>query len=190
MRWLIVNRVLQTRNDKMRWMILLSLAGLALAGTAAADSQTDALCRPIQQEWNSVAGGTDVTAMDREIAKIPPLCATLKAQAQQQRARAVARGNMMKTPKASPARAATSSADLPISSVRGVELNLDEYCQNLYDHTSRSVLFNPSDPNSWHCTVGSGLALISIQDACRRAGHGRALLGSRSDGNSWSCATK
>jgi outer membrane protein OmpA-like peptidoglycan-associated protein len=70
----------------MRRLILLAFAGLFLAGTAAADPQTDALCRPIQGEWNSVAGGTDLAAMDREIAKIPPLCAALKAQAQARRA--------------------------------------------------------------------------------------------------------
>src|SRR5476649_2410729 len=65
----------------MRWLILLTLAGFALAGSAAADPQTDALCRPIQGEWESVARGNDLAAMDREIAKIPPLCADLKVQA-------------------------------------------------------------------------------------------------------------
>ncbi len=53
--------------------------------TAAADPQTDALCRPIQGEWESVARGNDPAAMDREIAKIPPFCAALTAQAQRRR---------------------------------------------------------------------------------------------------------
>ena len=72
----------------MRWLIALRVAGLALAGTAAADTPTAALCSPIQGEWESVASGNDLAAMDREIAKIPPLCATLKAQALRQRAAA------------------------------------------------------------------------------------------------------
>jgi TPR repeat protein len=70
----------------MRRLILLAFAGLFLAGHAVADPQTDALCRPIQGEWNSVAGGTDLAAMDREIAKIPPFCAGLRSQAQARRA--------------------------------------------------------------------------------------------------------
>jgi TPR repeat protein len=76
-------------NDAMRLLILLTCAALFLAGPAAADPQTDALCRPIQGEWNSVASGTDLAAMDREIGKIPPLCAALKAQAQGRRAQVV-----------------------------------------------------------------------------------------------------
>jgi outer membrane protein OmpA-like peptidoglycan-associated protein len=70
----------------MRRLILVAFAGLVLAGQAVADPQTDALCRPIQGEWNSVASGTDLAAMDREIAKIPPLCAGLRSQAQARRA--------------------------------------------------------------------------------------------------------
>jgi hypothetical protein len=73
----------------MRRLILLArlalLAALLPAGAAMAQSPTDALCRPIQGEWNSVAGGTDLAAMDREIAKIPSFCAALKIQAEHRR---------------------------------------------------------------------------------------------------------
>jgi uncharacterized surface protein with fasciclin (FAS1) repeats len=70
---------------KARVLTLIGFASLALAGPAIADSQADVLCRPIQGEWESVAGGTEISAIDREIAKIPPLCATLKAEAQRRR---------------------------------------------------------------------------------------------------------
>ena len=66
----------------MRWLIPFVLGALALAGTATADAPTNALCRPIQGEWNGVSRGTDVQAMEREIAKIPPFCADLRAQAE------------------------------------------------------------------------------------------------------------
>ncbi len=49
----------------MRWLIPLTLAAFFLAGSAVADPQTDALCRPIQGEWESVARANDIAAMDR-----------------------------------------------------------------------------------------------------------------------------
>jgi hypothetical protein len=67
----------------MRWLILSTIAALLAAGTATAAENTNAaLCRPIEQEWNSVGRGTNVGAMEREIAKIPKLCSGVRAQAQ------------------------------------------------------------------------------------------------------------
>jgi len=76
----------------MRRLILLALLGALLSsGPADAQTPTEALCRPIQEEWGSVAGGSDLAAMDREIGKMPPLCAALKRQAEHRRAAVAAR---------------------------------------------------------------------------------------------------
>ncbi len=74
----------------MRWLTLAMISWLAVAGSAVAETPTDSLCSPIQGEWDRVAGSNDLAAMDREITKIPPLCAALRTQAQRRRA-AVAR---------------------------------------------------------------------------------------------------
>ena len=96
----------------MRRLILLVIAGLFLPGPAMADSQTDVLCRPIQGEWESVAGGSNVAAMDREIAKIPPLCAGLKTQAQR-RLNAVRAAIKASAPRPSPPPRPRQAAAVP-----------------------------------------------------------------------------
>jgi hypothetical protein len=99
----------------MRRLIALGLAGLALAGTAAADTPTAALCSPIQGEWESAAGGNDLAAMDREIAKIPPPCVSLKATARRQRAVAAARQRSAETRAAIVRRSVKTKVTPPLS---------------------------------------------------------------------------
>jgi hypothetical protein len=71
----------------------------------------------------------------------------------------------------------------------GGGLDLDEYCRTM-DPSAFAVLLDQHDAYTWRCQIGSSQVGMDLTTACsEQYGPGSyALLGNRSDPDSWSCA--
>ena len=92
----------------MRGLILLAAAVVFSFAVSASAQQPAALdhpgiCPPLDREWRAVAGGTDLAAMDRVIARIPGACPNLRAEARRTRVQAARLSSPQTPPQREPA---------------------------------------------------------------------------------------